>query len=340
MIDQESRSDDRKARASSGSPAVSRRSPRPLVGGGRAAACSLLVILLWSWGCSPGDPSDESRPIADAPHPAAEIVGPGVVSTELPEFGLTVSPDGSEAYFNRASADRSTLEILVARSVEGRWRTAEPVPFSGQYRDLDPFITVDGGRLLFASERPKEAGSQPADFDLWSVRRDGAGWSRPERLAEEINTAANQFFVSVSRSGVVYYDEADDDGRRVKRAVPDGTGGYAVETLSGGVLPSDASNPLVSPDETFLIFAAPSMQGDTDLFVALRDGESWGEPVALPEPVRSAFAEFAPGLWPDGATLFFTSERPGVVRAVDEGRPPGDVYRFPLAALPIGAAVD
>ena len=34
-----------------------------------------------------------------------EIVGPGVISTDAPEFATTLSPDGREIYFNRASAD-------------------------------------------------------------------------------------------------------------------------------------------------------------------------------------------------------------------------------------------
>ena len=61
-----------------------------------------------------------------------------------------------------------------------------------------------------------------------------------------------------------------------------------------------------------------------------RDG-SWTELRALPAPVNSPKLDFAPAIDASGATLYFTSERPGIVPAVpDSVRPPGDIYRIPL----------
>ena len=71
--------------------------------------------------------------------------------------------------------------------------------------------------------------------------------------------------------------------------------------------------------------------GAVDLFISYRDevdGEShWTVPVPLPQHINSAFSDFAPGIGADGHTLYFTSERPGLVGAGEvEGRPPGDLY--------------
>lgn len=62
-------------------------------------------------------------------------------------------------------------------------------------------------------------------------------------------------------------------------------------------------------------------------------GGAWSAPRNLGPAVNTPQREFAPGLSPDGRYLFFTSERPGVVPAPAEGRPPGDIYQIEVAAL-------
>ena len=49
----------------------------------------------------------------------------------------------------------------------------------------------------------------------------------------------------------------------------------------------------------------------------------------LGSPVNTAFADFAPVLSWEGRTVL-DRERPGIVPAISEGRPPGDLYSFDL----------
>jgi Tol biopolymer transport system component len=77
------------------------------------------------------------------------------------------------------------------------------------------------------------------------------------------------------------------------------------------------ANPAIAPDESALVFWSTQLggQGGTDLFVCYRQTNgSWSKPQALPPPFNSAYGDFAPAFSPDGKTLFFASERPGVVR--------------------------
>jgi hypothetical protein len=75
--------------------------------------------------------------------------------------------------------------------------------------------------------------------------------------------------------------------------------------------------------------------GSPDLFVSCRTAGGWGEPTAL-SAVNSPFADFAPFVDSGEQTLYFTSERPGVVAAPEKGmRPPGDLYRIALDAAGI-----
>ena len=41
----------------------------------------------------------------------AEMFGKGVISTEMPEFAISFSPDRKTVYFNRMSADRSEMRL-------------------------------------------------------------------------------------------------------------------------------------------------------------------------------------------------------------------------------------
>lgn len=82
----------------------------------------------------------------------------------------------------------------------------------------------------------------------------------------------------------------------------------APETLAVINASGNASNPFIAPDESYLIFAAerPEGRGDSDLYVAWREGESWSAPRNLGPRVNTALSEFASSVSPDGRTLYFT----------------------------------
>ncbi|WP_321538323.1 hypothetical protein [Flavobacterium piscinae] len=45
------------------------------------------------------------------------------------------------------------------------------VSFTGKYKDLEPFLSTDGLKLYFASNRPLTESGEPKDFDIWYVER-------------------------------------------------------------------------------------------------------------------------------------------------------------------------
>jgi len=259
------------------------------------------------------------------------IIGHGAISTKAPEFAWSETLDGREAYFNRATLDDSTPSILVTRRTRDGWSAPEVVPFSGIYRDADPFITADGARLFFSSNRPRPGEDAVGDYNLWVVHREGAGWSEPVILPEPINTGETEIYSTLSRDGVLYFNSTRSGHRLIYRAAPVGEGFGVPElvTLSGpaGERPG---NPAISPDGDTLVFVDTGEESPTagDLFMSRRRGDRWSMPERLPPPINSEWADFAPCFSPDGASLTFTSERPGLVSTLPEGvRPPGDLYR-------------
>jgi dipeptidyl aminopeptidase/acylaminoacyl peptidase len=267
--------------------------------------------------------------------PRPRLFAPGAVSTADPEFAISFAADGSVAYFDRASADRSKLAIVASAFANGAWQAAAPLPWStGEFRDVDPFVF--GDRLYFSSNRPRP-GSTATDFDTWYVVRTGATWSEPVHVDGAPSGPGNQVFISIARDGTLYFQSDASGGGDIYRASP-AAGAIAYSTaapVEEVSTPASESNPAISPDGTLLVFVSDREGGfgGADLYASrLRDG-AWSPARNLGEVVNSSFADFAPAFSPDGKYLFFTSERPGVAPAPASGRPPGDIYQIDVAAL-------
>ena len=77
------------------------------------------------------------------------VFADGVISTGDYESHPAFTPDGRMLYFVKSTPSFTDWKIHVSRYVDGRWSTPEVAPFSGKYRDADPFVTADGKRLYF-----------------------------------------------------------------------------------------------------------------------------------------------------------------------------------------------
>jgi Tol biopolymer transport system component len=274
-----------------------------------------------------------SRPAAQPAGP--QIFAPGIVSTEAPEFAVAFSPDGREVYFNRATPDRRSFPIFRSERRGTSWSAAAPVPFAADGRRPDPFVTPDGTRLYFCSARLTGSGEPAPDMDIWYVEREGRAWGHPVNAGAPINSDKNETFVSVSRDGALYFSSDRAGTGEIYRADPAGAGYKTPERLPDVVNAGGASNPLISPDGRRLFFVSTrdGGQGAADLYVSERANGEWTPPRNLGPGVNSPQADFAPAVSPDGRRLYFTSERPGIIKDPGAGRPPGDIYWVDLAAI-------
>lgn len=311
------------------------RSARPCVAGWFATP----MIVAGALGCA-GDAGreEEASEVSDSVVVQSalfvELVAPGVISTEAPEFATTLSPDAGTIYFNRASNDRSELRILVAEREGEGWGEPRIAPFSGTYRDLDPFMTPDGRRLLFSSDRPATPDDTTGDFDLWLVEREGNGWGEARRLDEPVNSDASEFFSSMSREGRLVFesDRGGESTRVFETFERNGSFGEPRPMRIGSE--TLGRNPAISPEGDVLAFQQQRDGSGAELFVSCRTNETWSAPRRLPRPVNSEYADFAPAFGPEGVWLYFTSERPGIVGPQPaDVRPPGDLYRVRVSGL-------
>ncbi len=141
-----------------------------------------------------------------------QLFGPGVLSTPDDEFGGTLSPDGRTFLYCK-SVPRSQFYVIVESHHDGgRWSAPRIASFSGRYRDSDPVFSRDGSRVYFVSDRPV-AGVDRKNFDVWSVARRDESWGEPENLGPPVNSDKNEYFVSFTRDGTIYFTSAREGSR-------------------------------------------------------------------------------------------------------------------------------
>ncbi|MCC6462587.1 MAG: PD40 domain-containing protein [Saprospiraceae bacterium] len=273
------------------------------------------------------------------PFPATAVpllLAPGVISSPDPEFGLALIDGNTQLYFNRSSPDRSRMLLLESRLANGQWMPPQVPAFSDtSFWDIDPCWLPSDRSILFSSNRPLP-GSSSSDFNLWLAAADDRA---PTALGPGVNSPADEVFCSVSRTKNLYFARFNGRKAAIYRYQMEQAPGQVPERLVFPGLDStiSVSNPAISPDERYLVFASGDLPGlgSADLFISRRlpDG-GWSRPRNLGESLNSAFTEFAPAFSADGKTLFFTSERPGVVQDFPAGkRRPGDLYHISLDAL-------
>jgi hypothetical protein len=251
------------------------------------------------------------------------VFAANLVSTEAIELCAVFSPDGSEFYFARSERERGARMRSVTRENDV-WGAARPFVVAGDYSSVDMFVSRDGQRLYYCSNRALDGkGAAKEDTDIWVATRAAGGWSEPVNLGDAVNSGENDYYPTFTAKGDLYFSSPRAGG----------AGGNDIyrSRLAGGTL-GRAENlgppintekwefdPFIAPDESYIIFASnrPGSLGGSDLFISVRgpDG-SWAPPENLGEPINSIAPEYTPMLSPDGRYLFFTSGRNG----------PDDIY--------------
>jgi hypothetical protein len=309
---------------------------------------------------------------AVAPAPAGssepELFGEGVISTPDDELGITFTRDGDTAYFTKRTPTTNTpprLVICVAHRTGGRWSEPRVASFSGRFDDFSPAISPDGSKLFFSSDRPAPGraatAASPADVDLWVMERAGDGWGEPRNLGAPINGPDAEQSASVAADGTLYFSSNRAGGKGsfdLYRSRFAGGRYTAPENLADLNSAAYEGQPCIAPDQSFIVFTAigrdDALHGAGvlyprgDLYVSFRRAAGgFGAPRNLGAPINSTAAESNPSLSPDGAWLYFTSERSpftvpmprrlaarelmAQLRATLSGS--GNIYRVATAAL-------
>jgi Tol biopolymer transport system component len=308
---------------------------------------SVLCALLWSGTSEP--PYASKQPLTEP-----TIFGSGIISTADFDSHPAFTPDGKTLYFLRSGPNFNFWTILVTHFEKGKWTTPEVAPMSGQYRDADPFITSDGKRFYFISDRPKE-GSTEASLDIWFMDKVGNDWGPPQNLGAPINSAGQEWYPTVAQDGTMYFgsDRPGGKGRTdiYRSRLVDGK--YTQPENLGDAVNTqfDEFEPYISPDQKYLIFMAqrPDGHGGSDLYISYQRDGAWTKATNLGDKINSSGSEYSPMVTPDGKYFFWSSTRslPATSQTKhltyadllnklrNPGNGLGDIYQIDIAALNI-----
>lgn len=243
------------------------------------------------------------------PDTVAQTFLPGIVSSDTLDFNAAFSPDGKTFYFSR-SYNRKYI-ILESTNHGKGWTTPVPSPlFDSACSNTDPFFSPDGD-LYFISNRPKDATDTIDDYDIYRLPMSGGAARKPERL-DEINSDSTEYYVSLSANGNIYFASYRDGNLDLYMSRKK-NGHYAKPVSLGPVVNShdDEHDPLIAPDESWLIFTSgrPGGFGEADLYITFKKNGQWQQPKNMGSRINTGTYEYCPNISPDGKFFFFSSER-------------------------------
>ena len=246
-----------------------------------------------------------------------QIFAEGIISTNLNERDMAISPDGRELFFTIVGPQNIFSSIFqMTRDENGNWSYPVTAPFSGMYGDLEPAFTADGKRLFFVSNRPIRPGSEKKDYDIWYVDKLNGNWGQPVNIGVPVNTTANEFYPSIARNGNLYFTAEYEKGKGKEDIyVSKWENGKYSEPLSIDTAVNSATyefNAFVSPDEDLILFSSYGRDDDHghgDLYISLKDKSGKWQPARNLSIINSSRLDYCPFVSFDRKVLFFTSEK-------------------------------
>lgn len=236
----------------------------------------------------------------------------------------TGTPDGTLIFARHGpTLSRQTLMIATPDG-EGGWGDPAVMALSGSHRDRSPAVLPDGSGIVFASDRPTGTDDEFEGYRLWfALRLDTGEWSEPAPVEFEGGWPHDARQPALTADGTLYFSSDAPGGRGegdIYVAVPNPTapGRWRAprnldEPING---PGDEHGAFVAPDGSYLLLTSSGDRpdrgpGGDDLYLSRRTDDGWSTPGPLDLPINTFANEYGAWISPDGAYLYFSSDRYG-----------------------------
>jgi hypothetical protein len=245
-------------------------------------------------------------PVADEQQsPAANLITASVNDVSL--IRPQPADNGQTLYLTVRRQDQD-LDIMQSHRGPDGWSIPQAVDvLNSRADDVGPVLSADGDTLYLYSNRAGGFGG----MDLYVSKREKDQWTEPVNLGSAINSPAHEYDPAISPDGGQLFFASNRSERRMRQSQADAATAHLSKWTT-----TLRNNP---GKLTF------------DLYVANWNWsvKQWASPEPLSTLNTSEFNEGAPVVSPDGAFLFFASDRP-----FREGESPNlDLYRVRLEDL-------
>ena len=280
------------------------------------------IIILMALACKSTDPTKiitvdlpYQIELAHSPN-EAELFGEGLISTELYERDMAISPDGKEMIYTLGNYKQTTRSLVIIRKENQKWGEKQILSFSGKYQDIEPFYSVDGSQLFFASNRPIGSDVKRKDYNIWVSKKIDGKWDKPQALGTHINTSKDEFYPSVSKNGNLYFTATRSNGVGREDI-------FLSQYLNGKYqdpMPLDSNvnskvyefNAYINPEEDLLIFSSFGRKdgfGGGDLYFSQKDASGkWSSAKNMGSKVNTDKLDYCPFIDIPRGNFYFTSE--------------------------------
>lgn len=253
----------------------------------------------------------------EPPGMVPEVFAPGIVSLkDQHEFGSTFSANGQEFYFGVDINGKAETRFMKLDGT--RWTEPLKLFVHEKYSFNDPCLSHDEQKLYVISDRPLNGEGEKKDYDIWYFNKNGSSWSQPVNAGPSINSNKNEYYISLTTKGTMYYSsnvgtgEKDNYNYDIRSSVYNGGFRPSVKLSESVNTVNYEGDVFVAPDESYVIFCAerPDGYGKGDLFISFRGGDGkWSTAKNMGNVINTQAYEFCPFVTRDGKFLFYTSNR-------------------------------
>lgn len=272
----------------------------------KPVACSFLIVFSLFANCiSTYGQTKQTHLIDTGIMP--QIFAPGIMSTPFSEWSTSFTPDGKTVYSSQGSI---YWTIVFSKQQQGKWIKPQVASFSGKFRDTDPFITPDGKKIFFISNRPAKTApqnkAQAAEHIWYANHLTGDNWDTPQLLDSAINlTGVSNYAPSVSAKGTLFYCSRRKELTGMQSFYAEWKGDHYEKpkqlSIPGA---SEIQDPFIAPDESYIVF----LNGN-DIYISFKQGNGWAEAQKLDPEVNNGDGNSSPCVSADGKMLYYTSNR-------------------------------
>lgn len=247
-----------------------------------------------------------------------KIFAPGIISTKTEyQFGSAFSKNADKFFFAVRLNKEWKAEIRYTELKNGKWTKPARLDLDPKYSYNDPLLSDDETRLYFISDLPYE-NQRNKNINLWYIEKSDTGWSEPKFVSENVNSSKDEFYISFSDKGTIFFaSNVHTKSEKDKWNFDIYYSEFKNKIFQPPVSLSKAINTthfecdaFIAPDESYMIFCSirPEGFGEGDLYISFKTAEgNWTEAKNMGNLINSSHHEFCPFVTKDGKYFFYTS---------------------------------